>query len=549
MNTSNLYHSLQRGARRGLSLLMVLAFSVTSQAQDTYTNERITNSSNDVIGTARYVGMGGALGALGADMSVISWNPAGIGLYRKNDIALTFGGTWGKSSISEESRGKGTFDQAGIVFSLKTESKSCPYVNFAFNYQKKINFNQNFYANNGNLGGLSQMDQLAQLIEWDDDWQNNLTGLALEYDQNREKKGEDRIFFQKDASGNLYNDRPSESYDYKYHGEGSLRSFDINVSTNINDRAFLGLTIGIDNLRYQGWSYYRENFDAEGRLPNYDLTNDYDISGTGVNLKFGTIIRPFASSPFRFAFAVETPTWFKLTNSTLFDYSNNVDNGPESLLDFSLRTPWKIRTGIGSTIGSVFAWDIDYEYAAFAGTSMGFRNNGDFNISTANTSKDVAMNQNTRDNMRGTHTLRVGMEINATKNLAFRLGYNLSTSPFKKNISYNQYEIDKADIERHRLPRTAIDYATSTSYMRMGATNTITLGMGYHTKRFYIDLAYKIRNQKADFYAFDTGFANSETGDPVFLDIAPADLADATINPVDVNLTRHAITCTLGFKF
>ena len=79
-------------------------------------------------------------------------------------------------------------------------------------------------------------------------------------------------------------------------------------------------------------------------------------------------------------------------------------------------------------------------------------------------------------------------------------------------------------------------------------THILALGMGYKWKSFYIDLAYKVRHQKADFYAFDTNFTNSETGDPVFLNFAP-DLADVKLDPVDVNLTRQTITCTLGFKF
>ena len=140
------------------------------------------------------------------------------------------------------------------------------------------------------------------------------------------------------------------------------------------------------------------------------------------------------------------------------------------------------------------------------------------------------------------------MELNATKNLAFRLGYNLSTSAYEKNVSFDQYQIDYEDIKVHGLGKTAIDYATSTSYMRMGTTNILTLGMGYHSKSFYVDLAYKLRNQSADFYAFDTSFTNYDTGDPIFLQNNLL-LANKTIDPVDVNLTRHAITCTLGFKF
>ena len=152
------------------------------------------------------------------------------------------------------------------------------------------------------------------------------------------------------------------------------------------------------------------------------------------------------------------------------------------------------------------------------------------------------MNDFTRNTLRGTHTLRIGLEANATKNLAFRLGYNLSTSAYKKDISFDQYNINSA----------AMDYATSTSYMRLGNTNILSLGMGYRAKKFYIDLVYKLRNQKADFYAFDTNFTNSVSGDPVFLrqnQINGTDLADRSIDPVDVNLTRQAITCTLGFKF
>lgn len=497
------------------------------QAQDTYMNERLVNSSSDVIGTARYVGMGGALGALGADISVISWNPAGIGLYRKNDIALTFGGLWGKSHIDEENRGKGTFDQAGFVYNIDTGGDACPYVNFAFNYQKKKNFNYNFYAINDNLGGLSQMDQLAELTYWDNG-QTNLAGMAIDkgyFSTGTDDNGETYYYNYYAAYGNKYT----------HHSEGSLQSFDFNLSTNINDRAFLGLTVGVDNMRYRGMSLYEEFCDNPNG--NYPLSCNYNISGTGVNVKLGAIIRPIESNSFRVGLAVETPTWYRLHNTTWFDFNYELtdDKAWPSDLRFKLRSPWKVRASMGSTVGSSFAWDIDYEYAAYAGISMGYP---EYDNGWGGNIKDAAMNKLTSNYLRGTHTLRVGLEANASKHLAFRLGYNLSTSAYKKDISFDQMNIDSK----------AMNYATGTSYMRMGNTNILTLGMGYRYKNFYIDLAYKIRHQKADFYAFDTNFTNGETGDPVFLNNAP-ELKDASIDPVDVDLTRQAITCTLGFKF
>ena len=41
---------------------------------------------SDLNGTARFVGMGGAMGALGGDITTMGTNPAGIGIYRSNDV-------------------------------------------------------------------------------------------------------------------------------------------------------------------------------------------------------------------------------------------------------------------------------------------------------------------------------------------------------------------------------------------------------------------------------------------------------------------------------
>ena len=38
-------------------------------------------SQPDMKGTARFMGMGGAFSALGGDLSTLSQNPAGIGIY------------------------------------------------------------------------------------------------------------------------------------------------------------------------------------------------------------------------------------------------------------------------------------------------------------------------------------------------------------------------------------------------------------------------------------------------------------------------------------
>ena len=78
----------------------VIAIAVTCLVND----KAIAQNETDVlrfsqqipIGTVRIIGLCGAYGALGADLSSISGNPAGIGMYRRSD----FGGNLGAFLIT-----------------------------------------------------------------------------------------------------------------------------------------------------------------------------------------------------------------------------------------------------------------------------------------------------------------------------------------------------------------------------------------------------------------------------------------------------------------
>ena len=60
-----------------ISIAVIAAMvSTPTMAQETYESAKI--ATEDLNGTARYVGMGGAMEALGADISTMSTNPAGI---------------------------------------------------------------------------------------------------------------------------------------------------------------------------------------------------------------------------------------------------------------------------------------------------------------------------------------------------------------------------------------------------------------------------------------------------------------------------------------
>lgn len=525
------------------ALAALLLLGANAQAQNTYINDQLT-ANDQLNGSARFVGMGGAMGALGADLSTISANPAGIGLYRRSDIGMSFGvvmpngNGWDTNSKTSygENLNRASFDQFGAVFSWNTENEKVRFVNFAFNYQKKLNYNQGFFADQNGLGGASQMSQLAQMAtdiygkaRRNADGNlvnvpNNLTGLAM-FPSAKDASGDNYYFAQEvDADGNVvsrYNDVYSDHSNYTRHQRGALKSYDMNVSMNVSDRFFWGATLGIDRLDYEAWSEYGE-FATNDNL-NHSVYNDITIEGTGVNGKLGFIVRPFAYNSFRVGLAMETPTWYRLSNSTYY----NLDAGdkPESYLEYTLRTPWKVRLQAGQTVGSKFAWGAEYEFANYGKTKMGYPayDVNDPDRSQFRTAEwDVDMNRLTSNTLRGQHTLRLGIEYKPIKSVALRAGFNAISSRYEDNVGFDQYALNSR----------AMDYAASTDYMRLGGTSIVTLGMGYQHKGFYVDMAYQFRAQSADFYAFDS--SNQQV---------------AALRPVDVNLNRHQIQVGLGYRF
>ena len=95
--------------------------------------------------------------ALGADISTISSNPAGIGLFRKSQVSISAGViaqgdaqnsvSYGLTTIDiNGKKSHPTFDQAGFVWSPKMKGNS--WMNLAFNYHKSADFGQILTAAN-----------------------------------------------------------------------------------------------------------------------------------------------------------------------------------------------------------------------------------------------------------------------------------------------------------------------------------------------------------------------------------------------------------------
>ena len=87
-------------------------------AQTAY--DAVRYAGDELNGTARFVGMGGAMGALGADISTIGTNPAGIGFFRGHDLSTSFGMSSTKTEsdfgggMVDDKRNKGSLGTVGV---------------------------------------------------------------------------------------------------------------------------------------------------------------------------------------------------------------------------------------------------------------------------------------------------------------------------------------------------------------------------------------------------------------------------------------------------
>lgn len=501
-----------------------LAFtSFVAVAQETYENTKLID--NDLNGTARYVGMGGAMEALGADLSTIGTNPAGLGLFRKGKADLSFGlvNQTGMNKFNSLSKANMSFDQIGVVFNLsKTPNAS---INIGFNYHKSRNFDQLLNAAN-TLNNASQ---------------NKLTYQKYRNQVFKERK--DLTYSQLDAlymDNLLYDNRtkkyynfPATGYLYNQENKGYIGEYDMNLSANLNDRVYLGLTMGIHDVHYKGYAEYTENFIPNANnIPGLTLNDSREITGTGFDVKLGAIVRPMAESPFRLGAYIHTPVWYDLTTSnyTVLTDGTARPNVGETY-DFRVNTPWKFGLSAGTTLADRIALGATYEYAAYNAMQTRIKDGGtyDWYYGTyyESSHNDRAMNNHTEDALKGQHTLKLGAEARITDHFSLRAGYNYLSALYKD-----------AAVKDGSLNSPGTYYASSTSYVNWKDTNRFTFGLGWNVWRFNIDLAYQYSQQNGTFYPF----MNYHEGS------APS-VEDNIANPTQVNNKQHQLLLTMGYKF
>lgn len=502
-----------------ITLFITLMASVlTLSAQSA--QDAITFGQQYHGGTARYMSMGGAFNALGGDFSTLSVNPAGLGIYRSNEFSLTGDLRFSSSTTGfsddaplsplatemTETKTNFNLNSVGYVAGSDMGSDGLVRLNFGFGYNRLKNYHKSYRG-----------EVLGSAHSLTDSWAQPLDGASSgafvadqAYLMNRVDNGNGIELMSPLIEG------ATTDYVKNVIEEGRINEWVFSVGGNVGHVLYFGGTFGIQDINiekqytqteyflntphsdpfYNDKSYHR--FSDDGATEHAYEANDEDYfnyysqeytNGTGLNGKFGIIVRPL--DIFRFGVAVHSPTinfvtvdhYAELYNNTYYIDDNNEETSggkgfedPASQ-DYRTVSPYKVHASAAIILGKFLAIDAEVDMIDYSTMKIKDTNGGSYAYNEANAS--------IKEMYKTSYNARIGAEMKFAQVVALRAGAAYYGSPYENNITYDGSNnmVDAADYSGDRF-----DYSA---------------GFGIRSGDFFLDMAYIKSIQKNRTMVFD----------------------------------------------
>jgi hypothetical protein len=472
-------------------------------------------------GTARFMSMGGAFTALGADISSLSQNPAGLGVFRSSEFTITpqlfhINTSAGfNDKITSDYLYNFNLNQVGIVSNLISNSNETGLItlNLGYSFNKTNNLNQSML-----IQGVGTTSSMA------DYWSGLASGyftplsngfLKSELEMNvpdawlaRRAWIIDTLSGYSRDYGTVfsnYGDSPPSQYGQSIRRtvsyEGYTGEHAISIGGNYSNKIFFGATLGISKLKYTSHFQHVESTDLalDSKFENFTYTDHYENTGTGYSLKLGAIIKPVEAV--RIGLAFHSPTWYRIYEKFYENITSNyTDGGHFEYSDgpygytYNLATPFRALAGIAVQIKKIAILSADYEFVDYS--TARFKD-----IKGAEEPYDYTeKNTNIKQSLKSASNIRLGGEIRLNK-LYLRTGYGYYGKAFKAGDANEN-----------------LDY------------RSISFGAGFREQKVSIDFAY-------------TNYKYSQTNVLYPLDDS---FVPATVN---LSTIKNMFTVTIGYKF
>lgn len=481
-----------------IAAFLLVSSSVMSQITEI---DGLKFVQTDINGTARYMSMAGAFGALGGNVSAIKDNPAALGIYRRSEVTTTLNFT-ARNSRSEWAGIKAKdnayrikFDNFSYVIAAPTwnqinqRGKGLLFSNFSFSYNHLKNFNRNLIAKSPDATS-SMSEYMALLVN--PAIESNTVNYLNENISWFSVLGYDAYLVNK-PSGAWISDLAGEQTNstYRLRESGSINEYALAWSGNFSNRFYLGAAFNMLSISYQLASDYTENF-LERDKGYFSLKNNYSTSGFGVNLRLGFMYQPF--DYLRLGASIQTPTRFAISEtyepSIYYSYKNKTEkkeiSGSNTPLNdkkqkihgdsrHQIQSPLQVNAGIAYFFGKKGTFSAEYVFNNFENTRF-YSEGGKINPS------DREANQNMHNVLNNGHLVKLGAEYRITPEFSLRGGYAYASPATQNNAEKKMFE------NTIRTDPEAFFHRNSEYF---------SAGVGYRGRNWYIDFAWmhKVNNE------------------------------------------------------
>ena len=416
--------------------------------------------STELNGSARYTSMAGAFGALGGDLTAISFNPASSSVFLHTELGASFNY---KNKLTESSyfNSKGSsenedvrLDHFGGVFVFNNSNSESPWsrVSVGFNLHKIIQFNQNVFIDGNNSRGIDKYflyyaDGLAfkNLPLYDDEtpddvyrilgdeqgfaaqqaflgYQGYIIDPKIDTDENTTYR-----------SNVLYN---TVNHKIDIINSGWHRKTSLNLSGLYKDVFHLGVNINFHKLYLNNaQNLFETNHSENSTTYNINFENELVSFGEGMSAQFGAI---YKIKNIRLGATYDSPKWLTLADETrqsisAVHYEGGIDIREEispnitNLYDeYQIRIPSKTTLSFAYIFGSKGLISLDYSTQNLANARL----NDEFGSTYL-----TEVTQKVESRFNGVTTFKIGGEYRLN-DLSFRAGI-LNQNAAQKNTNTN----------------------------------------------------------------------------------------------------------------
>jgi len=407
-------------------MLLACAF-LSAQAQNAV--QALRYSQYDPFGTARYAAQGGAIGALGGDLSSVMINPAGLGFYRMSEFSVSPSFYWVNTSSSfmgsttDDSQLKFNVGSLGMVSAISRDNETgLAGASYALGYNTLINFN-----NRTMTRGTNTNSSLLDDFTWHAN--NDPEDLSPYYEQ----LAFDAYLMPFDsAAGAYWHDMQLDGYGQEVsrvsERSGYIGEYSISGAFNYSNLVYFGASMGIHAVRFYEDIYHTET-DLDDHVLDFNSFRFREFnstSGWGYTFRFGMIIRPIQL--IRVGASFQIPTFYYLTDEKVTDINSYWDNGsgiadvaetsPNGIYDYQLRTPFRVNTHASIILFKMATFSAGYEYIDYSSARL-----------DAYDYKFIEENDRIRQDFQAAHNIKAGAELRLSA-LYFRGGMQYLRSPY-----------------------------------------------------------------------------------------------------------------------